>query len=213
MILKRYILREHFSPFLISLLVVTFVLLIDRVIDLLNLIIEKKLPMGIVLEVFSLSLPYNAGFVHPHGGFGGHILAFGRMSVDREIIAIKSSGVNIYAMLGPLLLAGLMLTATMVYFNHWFLPETNHKLKNLMLKIAYYKPMTIIQEREYNNLLDYTIWCAENDEETLKDVLIYDRSESPFPSHDPGRIRAHDPDERWQCPTHHPAKRRDATAK
>jgi len=181
MILKRYILREHFSPFLISLLVVTFVLLIDRVIDLLNLIIEKKLPMGIVLEVFSLSLPYMLALSIPMAVLVATILAFGRMSVDREIIAIKSSGVNIYAMLGPLLLAGLMLTATMVYFNHWFLPETNHKLKNLMLKIAYYKPMTIIQEREYNNLLDYTIWCAENDEEILKDVLIYDRSESRFP--------------------------------
>ena len=58
MILKRYILKEHVSPFLISLLVVTFVLLIDRIIDLLNIIIEKQLPAGIVLEVFALSLPY-----------------------------------------------------------------------------------------------------------------------------------------------------------
>ena len=42
MILKRYILKEHVSPFLISLLVVTFVLLIDRIIDLLNIIIEDR---------------------------------------------------------------------------------------------------------------------------------------------------------------------------
>lgn len=181
MILKRYILREHLSPFLISLLVVTFVLLTDRVIDLLNLIIEKKLPLSIVVEVFALSMPYMLALSIPMAVLVATILAFGRMSVDREVIAMKSSGVNIYAMLGPLLMAGIVLTGTMVYFNHWFLPETNHKLKNLMLKIAYYKPMTIIQEREYNNLLDYTIWCAANNEEVLSDVLIYDRSESRFP--------------------------------
>jgi lipopolysaccharide export system permease protein len=181
MILKRYILKEHISPFLISLLVVTFVLLIDRIIDLLNLIIEKQLPAGIVLEVFALSLPYMLALSIPMAILVATILAFGRMSVDREIIAIKSSGVNIYRMLHLLIIAAIFLTGVMVYFNHWFLPNTNHKLKNLMLKIAYYKPMTIIEAGEYNNLLDYTVWCAENTETELLDVLIYDRSESRFP--------------------------------
>ncbi len=181
MILKRYILKEHISPFLISLLVVTFVLLIDRIIDLLNLIIEKQLPASIVLEVFALSLPYMLALSIPMAVLVATILAFGRMSVDREIIAIKSSGVNIYRMLGPLVTAAILLTGLMVYFNHWFLPNTNHKLKNLMVKIAYYKPMTIIEAGEYNNLLDYTIWCRENNETELIDLIIYDRSESRFP--------------------------------
>lgn len=181
MILKRYILKEHISPFIISLLVVTFVLLIDRVIDLLNLIIEKKLPANIVIEVFALSMPYMLALSIPMAVLVATILAFGRMSVDREIIAIKSSGVNIYRMLGPLLMAAVLLTGTLVYFNHWFLPDTNHKLKNLMLKIAYYKPMTVIKAGEYNTLLDYTVWCAENAADTLHSVIIYDRSETRFP--------------------------------
>lgn len=181
MILRRYILKEHISPFFISLLVVTFLLLSDRVIDLLNMIIEKKLPAGIVIEVFTLSLPYMLALAIPMAVLVATILAFGRMSVDREVIAIKSSGINIYGMLGPLFLAGIILTGTMVYFNHWFLPETNHKLKNLMLKIAYYKPMTIIKEGEYTSILDYTIWCDENRDEVLYNVIIYDRSASRYP--------------------------------
>lgn len=181
MILKRYILKEHLAPFLISLLVVTFVLLIDRVIDLLNMIIEKKLPAGVILEIFGLSLPYMLALSIPMAVLVATILAFGRMSVDREIVAIKSSGINIYRMLGYLLAVALLLTGLMVYFNHWFLPETNHKLKNLMIKVAYYKPMTIIKEGEYNNLLEYTVWCSANAGEELIDVIIYDRSQSRFP--------------------------------
>lgn len=162
-------------------LVVTFVLLIDRAIDLMNMIIEKQLPADIVLKVFSLSLPYMLALSIPMAVLVATILAFGRMSVDREIIAIKSSGINIYASLSWLISAAVLLTAMMVYFNHWFLPNTNHKLKNLMLKIAYYKPMTIIEEGEYNNLMEYTLWCAENTDQELKQVLIYDRSESRYP--------------------------------
>lgn len=180
-ILKRYILKEHVPPFLISLMVVTFVLLIDRIIDMLNMIIEKKLPMQTVLEMFSLSLPYMLALSIPMAVLVATILAFGRMSVDREIVAIKSSGVNIYSMIGPLILTAVMLTGLMVYFNHWFLPNTNHKLKNLMIKIAYYKPMTIIKENEFTTFMNYTVFAKGNSDSLLTDVLIYDRSQSRFP--------------------------------
>ncbi len=91
-ILKRYILKEHIAPFFIALMVVTFVLLSDRIIDLLNLIIEKKLPWQTVFEVFGLSLPYMLALSIPMAVLVATILAFGRMSVDREIVAIKSNG-------------------------------------------------------------------------------------------------------------------------
>ncbi|PKN78385.1 MAG: hypothetical protein CVU48_08505 [Candidatus Cloacimonetes bacterium HGW-Cloacimonetes-1] len=180
-ILKSYILKEHVSPFFLSLLVVTFVLLIDRIIDLLNIIIEKKLDFWTITQVFGLSLPFMLALSIPMAVLVATILAFGRMTVDRETIAMKTSGVNIYSMIGPLLVVAMLLTGLMIYFNHYFLPESNHKLKNMMIKIAYYKPMTIIKENEFNNLMDYTIFVKENTASLLKDILIYDRSESRFP--------------------------------
>ena len=180
-ILSRYILKEHISPFFVSLIVVTFVLLIDRIIDLLNMILEKKLDIWTVLEVFSLSLPYMLALSIPMAVLVATILAFGRMSVDRETIGMKSCGINIYRMITPLMIAAVMLTGLMVYFNHYFLPDTNHKLKNLMVKIAYYKPMTIVKAGEFTNVMDYTIFVRENQVNVLKDIIIYDRSETRFP--------------------------------
>lgn len=180
-ILSRYILKEHVAPFFISLLVVTMVLLIDRIIDLLNTIIEKKLPVSVVMELFGMSLPYMLALSIPMAVLVATILAFGRMTVDRETIAIKSSGINVYAMINPLVVVAILLTGLMVYFNHWFLPETNHKLKNLMIKIAYYRPMTIIKPGEFNQITDYTVWVKENEGDMLRELLIYDRSQSSFP--------------------------------
>ncbi len=159
----------------------TMVLLIDKVIDMLNLIIEKKLAASIVMELFALSLPYMLALSIPMAVLVATILAFGRMTVDRETIAMKSSGINVYSMIKPLVIAAILLTGLMVYFNHWFLPQTNHKLKNLMIKIAYYKPMTIIKAGEFNQVTDYTVYVKENQGELLKDLLIYDRSMSSFP--------------------------------
>ncbi len=180
-ILSRYILREHISPFLISLLVVTFVLLIDRIIDLLNMIIEKKLAASVIINLFALSLPYMMALAIPMAVLVATILAFGRLTVDRETIGMKSCGVNIYSMIRPLLFCAVLLTALMVYFNHWFLPNTNHKLKNLMVKVAYFRPMTIIKAGEFTTVMDYTVFVKENAGDLLKNVLIYDRSETTLP--------------------------------
>ena len=181
MVLKRYILREHITPFFLSLFVVTFVLIIDRLIDLLNTIIEKKLDFTTIMQVFGLSMPYMLALSIPMAVLVATILAFGRMTVDREAIAIKASGINIYRMTGPLLFVALLLTGMMVYFNHFTLPETNHKLKNLMMKIAYYKPMTIVKPGEFSNITDYTIYVKENLQTELRGIVIFDRSESRFP--------------------------------
>ncbi len=180
-ILPRYILREHVAPFILSLLVMTFVLLIDRVIDLLDMIIEKKLDLNTVLQLFGLSLPYMVALSIPMAVLVATILAFGRMTVDRETIAMKSNGINLYRMLGPLLIAALLLTGVMAWFNHYFLPNANHKLKNLTVKIAYYRPMTIIKPNDFTALTDYTIFVKENQNNELRDVLIYDRSQTKLP--------------------------------
>ncbi|MDD4224278.1 MAG: LptF/LptG family permease [Candidatus Cloacimonetes bacterium] len=180
-ILSRFILKEHLAPFLLSLLVVTFVLLIDRVIDLLDMIIEKKLDANTVLQLFGLSLPYMIALSIPMAVLVATILAFGRMTVDRETIAMKSSGINLYRMLGPLLVAAVLLTGVMAWFNHYFLPNANHKLKNLTVKIAYYRPMTIIKPNVFTTLTDYTIFVKDNQNNELRDVLIYDRSQTKLP--------------------------------
>jgi len=181
MVLKKYILKEHIAPFFISLMVVTFVLLIDRVIDLLNTIIEKKLDFMTIMKVFGLSLPFMLALSIPMAVLVATILAFGRMTVDRETIAMKASGINIYRMTGWLLVAAFLLTGGMMYFNHYTLPETNHKLKNMMLKIAYYKPMTILKSGEFTNITDYTIYVKENLQTELRGIVIFDRTETRFP--------------------------------
>ena len=180
-ILPRYILKEHLSPFFLSLLVVTFVLFIDRAIDLMNTIIEKKLDIGTVLQLFGLSLPYMLSLFIPMAVLVATILTFGKLTVDRETIAMKASGINIYSLLGPLFIAAILLTGLMVYFNHYFLPNTNHKLKNLTVKIAYYRPMTIIKPKEFTTISDYTIYTEENLNDELKNVLVYDRTQANFP--------------------------------
>lgn len=180
-ILPRYIFKEHIAPFFLSLAVVTFVLVADRAIDLINLILDKNLNAQIIFRLFALSLPYMLALAIPMAVLVATILAFGRMSVDREIIAMKSSGINVYKSMWILFLVAFIMSLGMLWFNHFFLPNTNHKLKKLTLKIAYHRPMAIIKENEFTTLGDYTIFTQKNTENELRGILIYDRSQTRMP--------------------------------
>lgn len=180
-ILPRYIFKEHIAPFFLSLAVVTFVLVADRAIDLINLILDNNLNAQIIFRLFALSLPYMLALAIPMAVLVATILAFGRMSVDREIIAMKSSGINVYKSMWILFLVAFIMSLGMLWFNHFFLPNTNHKLKKLTLKIAYHRPMTIIKENEFTTLGDYTIFTQKNTENELRGILIYDRSQTRMP--------------------------------
>jgi len=180
-ILERYILSENFKPFIVSLIVVTFVMLLDRILDLLNLIIEKNLDFLTTTTIFGLSLPFMLALTIPMAVLLATIMSFGRLSVDNELIAFKSCGINIYTLMRPTVIAALFLSLFMVYFNNSILPETNHQLKNKMIEVGYRRPVTAIKPRVFNSLEKYTIYAKQRVDEELRGIMIYNHDGLKYP--------------------------------
>ena len=180
-ILERYILKENFKPFVVSLMVTTFVMLLDKIIDLLNLIIEKHLDIITIISIFGLSLPFILALTIPMAILLASIMSFGRLSVDNELIAFKSCGINIYTLLRPTVIAALFISFFMVYFNNAVLPQTNHMLKNMMIKANYRRPATAIVPGTFNSMKNYTIYVKERIDDELFGILIYNREKTKFP--------------------------------
>ncbi len=180
-ILERYILKENFKPFIVSLLVTTFIMIFDRLLDILDLIILKKPDFLTVVSIFGLSLPFMLALTIPMAVLLASIMSFGRLATDNELIAFKSCGINIYTLIKPTVIAALLLSIFMVYFNNKILPDSNHKLKILTQKVAQRKPMTSIKPKTFLTLKDFTLYAEEKKDNNLYGILIYDFSNSRFP--------------------------------
>jgi len=139
-ILNRYILREHIPPFVFSVFIITFILVLEIIPRIVEMVIDKDISFWIVMELIALNLAWMIALSVPMGVLVATLLTFGRMTADSEIIAIKSSGINLMRVLTPLLIAAGLLTFAMIQFSDKVLPEINHQARLLTGDIRSMRP-------------------------------------------------------------------------
>jgi lipopolysaccharide export system permease protein len=177
--LDRYVVREHVGPFFGGLALLTMILLLDRIFDLLNLLIKKGIGGFVVFEVFGLSLPFLIALTLPMAVLVSTLVAFGRLSQDLEVMASKSLGVSLKRMMiGPIVVAVIVAALTVV-FNNTVLPESNHRLKNLMIDINQKKPAAQIRKGVFTKIQNYLVYVGDKNERSSQifDVKIQEVDE------------------------------------
>src|SRR4051812_31401876 len=102
--LDGYLIRETIGPFLLALGVFTFVLAVQPMLINAQTLLAKGVPLGTVAFLLLLLLPQALGVTLPMGFLAGLLMAFGRLSGDRETVALLACGVNPLRMLRPTVL-------------------------------------------------------------------------------------------------------------
>ena len=126
-LLDIYVLRRFFSYF--ALLMGAFVFLFETFtfFELLDDIARHRVPFLIVVDYFRYLAPYLLYQLAPLGALVAVLVTLGIMSKNNEIVAIKASGISMYRLALPLLLAGLALAGTMIVLDDTYLPYANQR--------------------------------------------------------------------------------------
>ena len=183
-ILYRYILREHIGPFFFGLAVITFILIMDFIIDVLNLIIGKGLSPWTVLQVFGLNLAWMLALSIPMAVLVSTLMAFGRLSQDNEITAMKGSGVSLYKLVAPPFWASILIALFLIWFNNSVLPQANHRSRILMSEIHHKRPTLNLQPNIFSqDIPGYHILVKKVDPHSSKieGITIYDKKDRLIP--------------------------------
>ncbi|MFH1701063.1 MAG: LptF/LptG family permease [Candidatus Zixiibacteriota bacterium] len=138
--LSRYILREHIGPFIFAFVIITFVLIIDFVPHLVEMIVGKDLPASVIFKVFIYQMGWMIALSVPMSVLVATLMAFGRLTSDFEITAIKASGIHVMRIMFPVILAALALTYSMIYFHNEVLPDINHRARIIMQDVRRLRP-------------------------------------------------------------------------
>jgi lipopolysaccharide export system permease protein len=180
-IIHKYVLREHAGPLVFALSALTSLMLLNYVAKQLGNLVGKGLDWQVILEFFLLSIPFTVAMTLPMAVLVAVLYAFSRLASENEITALKANGVSMTRLLVPVVLAGGVLTITMIVFNDQVLPRSNHLLRTLQGDIARKKPTFAIKEQIINEVAPNSYFLRTNhlDRETngMREVTIYDLSD------------------------------------
>ncbi len=175
-ILYRYIIAEHVGPFVFAVFTATLVLLLARIFKMMELIISKGVGVLTVGELFSYFLPSLLAMTVPMAVMVASLMAFGRLSSDNEITALKSAGVSLYRIIWPVLVVGLVMAVGMYFFIDRVVPASNLRFKDLMLSIGMKRPDLELKERVFiQDFPGYELYIEKMDDRTgeMRNVTIF----------------------------------------
>lgn len=177
MLLSRYILRAHVGPFVFSIVTLMFIFLLQFVMKFIDQLVGKGLTAWVIIELVALNLAWMLVLAVPMSVLVATLMAFGDLSSRNEITAMKAGGVSIYRMLMPVLLAGIVVCAVMIWFNNDVLPESNHRLKALTTDIRRKKPTIALVNGVFSqDIPGYSLLVkkASHTGNDLEGVTLYD---------------------------------------
>jgi LPS export ABC transporter permease LptF/LPS export ABC transporter permease LptG len=134
--LDRYIIRETLLPFVIALLVFTFILLIPYIVELAESMIAKGVPWPMLLTAMATLVPQALGLTIPMSLLISLLVAFGRLSGDREIVVMMACGVSPYRLMRPVAAMALAAWAATSWVMLNAIPDANQRFRELSVKIA-----------------------------------------------------------------------------
>lgn len=183
--LHLYVFREITVPFLLGFAVFTFVLLMGRFINLADMVVAKGVPLTDVLRLLLYMLPSFSFVTIPMAFLLAVLLAFGRLSADNEITAIKAGGVGLYGILPPVITFAFIAYLATTVITVYALPWGNTAFKTLLYDAINLRVNISLKDGVFNDdLPGLVIYVSRHDEDRhlISGVLIYDERSSDEPA-------------------------------
>ncbi len=184
-IIDRYILKEIAYPFFLILFVLTFVLLMGKIIQLMDLMVNKGVSFIDISKLFLLLTPSFLILTIPISLLISILIGLGRLSGDNELTILKASGMSLYKLLGPVAIASLIAFIITAVTSLFLVPQSKYATKNLLFNVAKKKASIGIKEKVFNDDFKGILLYAESipvHGDYMKGVIISDTRMSNEPS-------------------------------
>jgi lipopolysaccharide export system permease protein len=150
-IITRYIIREIAIPFALGLAVFTLLLLIARILRLVELVVNRGVPFVEVVKVFSYILPAFLEVTVPMALLLAVLVALGRLSSDREVVALKAAGVSLTRIAWPVAVFAGVTYVVALSLSLYARPWGNRLLRTGLYEIAKQRAAAGIKPKVFND--------------------------------------------------------------
>ncbi len=192
-VLDRYLSIELALPLIFGIAAFSSIgLAIGSLFDIVNRITESGLSLEIALIILMYKMPEFVSYSFPMSTLLATLTAYGRLSADSELIALRSVGLNIYRLVLPAIIISFIVTGVTFLFNESIVPIANYQadvtLENALLEEdkpdhkqenIFYQEFRDIEEPQGDgrSVLSRLFYAEEFDGQEMRQIIVIDRSQ------------------------------------
>jgi lipopolysaccharide export system permease protein len=175
--IDKLIITSFLGPFVLTFLVVVFILLNIHMLKYFDDIIGKDLGWDVIGTLLFYFAIFNTPVALPLAVLLSSLIAFGNLGEHFELTAVKSLGISLTRALVPIFVFVLFVTGFAFYTGNYLVPKAALEAYSLLYDIKQKKPALDLKEGEFTSSIpDINIKVNDRlpDGKTIRDVIIYD---------------------------------------
>ncbi len=178
--LTRYILKQILIVTVFVTIILCFAIWLTQSLRLVDLIINRGLPLSMFVYMASLLLPRFLTIVLPIAVFCATLFTYNRLTTDSEIVVMRSAGISQLKIGRPGFIAGALAACVLAVINLYLLPVSYREFKDLQFAIRNDYSSILLQEGVFNSLGEgVTVFIRERTSDgELNGILVHDSRKS-----------------------------------
>jgi lipopolysaccharide export system permease protein len=154
--------------------VLTFLLVTVNLFRVIEMIMYTDLPMWLTAKFVLLAVPLTLTITIPAGLLAGVMIVFGRMSSDRELLALKASGIGLAPIVAPVVILAVGLSVLDYWLVAYVVPECQKESNGMKHEIVTNNPLALFSpEAIVDKIPGWKIYFASKEGSQLNDVILW----------------------------------------
>lgn len=176
--LDSFILKSFLGPFIMTFIIVIFVLMMQFLWLYIDELVGKGLSFGVIVEFLGWGSATLIPMALPLATLLASIMTMGNMGENNELLAMKAAGISLQRIISPLIIVSVFISIGAFFASNDLIPVAFNKIYTLRDDIGKTKEeINIPTGIFYNGVDGYSIRIANRDKNNMMhDVMVYNHS-------------------------------------
>lgn len=176
--LDLFVLKSFLGPFIMTFLIVLFVLVMQFLWLYIDELVGKGLSLGVIFEFLGWGSATLFPLALPLATLLASIMTMGSFGENNELLAMKAAGIPLLRILAPLMVLSVFISIAAFFASNNLIPVAYEKIYTLRDDIGKTKEEIKIPTGIFYNGIDgYTLRVVSRDEnDMMHNVMVYDHS-------------------------------------
>ena len=175
--IDSYILKRFFTLFVMTFLIVIFILLMQFLWKHFADLVGKGIGWDVLAEFFMYAIMTLVPLALPLALLLASLMTFGNLGENFELTAMKSAGISLFRIIRPLMITVGLIVVAAFFFSNNVLPKSQKNMYTLLFSIRHKSPELDVPVGEfYSGINGVNLYVRAKEKGLLKDLMIYDFS-------------------------------------